>query len=70
MCGFVGLYLNKEYSLEKYDFSFILKKMTKALLHRGPDDEGIFIDRSEKLGLGFQRLSILDLNKKQKYLCQ
>src|SRR5687767_6251442 len=32
---------------------------TRTLAHRGPDDEGYFIDGP--LGLGFRRLSIIDL---------
>lgn len=38
----------------------ILKKMTDAIYHRGPDDEGFFIN--ENAGLGFRRLSIIDLS--------
>jgi len=34
--------------------------MTDAIQHRGPDDEGYFIDKN--VGLGFRRLSIIDLN--------
>jgi asparagine synthase (glutamine-hydrolysing) len=34
--------------------------MTRSITHRGPDDEGYFIDGS--LGLGFRRLSIIDLS--------
>ena len=37
-----------------------LEGMTKSLTHRGPDDEGYFIDGP--LGLGFRRLSIIDLS--------
>jgi asparagine synthase (glutamine-hydrolysing) len=33
--------------------------MTGVLKHRGPDDEGFFVDTS--VGLGFRRLSIIDL---------
>jgi len=33
--------------------------MTNTLVHRGPDDEGYYIDGP--LGLGFRRLSIIDL---------
>ncbi len=33
--------------------------MTRSLIHRGPDDEGYFIDGP--LGFGFRRLSIIDL---------
>jgi asparagine synthase (glutamine-hydrolysing) len=36
-----------------------LEKMTKSLAHRGPDDEGYHI--AGPLGLGFRRLSIIDL---------
>jgi asparagine synthase (glutamine-hydrolysing) len=34
--------------------------MTKSIAHRGPDDEGYFIDGP--LGFGFRRLSIIDLS--------
>jgi asparagine synthase (glutamine-hydrolysing) len=33
--------------------------MTRTLIHRGPDDEGYYV--SGPLGLGFRRLSIIDL---------
>src|SRR5215831_13075684 len=38
----------------------IVERMTESLLHRGPDDGGIYLDGS--VGLGFRRLSILDLS--------
>ena len=52
MCGIAGYYGqgNKD----------LLVKMTNALKHRGPDDAGFFVD--EKVGLGHQRLSIIDLS--------
>jgi asparagine synthase (glutamine-hydrolysing) len=34
--------------------------MTQTLVHRGPDDEGYHVSGS--LGLGFRRLSIIDLS--------
>lgn len=37
----------------------ILKKMADSLYHRGPDDEGFFIEHG--VGFGFRRLSIIDL---------
>ena len=37
----------------------IVRRMTKALVHRGPDDEGVHLSGS--VALGFRRLSILDL---------
>jgi asparagine synthase (glutamine-hydrolysing) len=36
-----------------------VERMTQTLVHRGPDDEGYHIEGS--LGLGFRRLSIIDL---------
>src|SRR5205823_954805 len=39
-----------------------LRRMTAALRHRGPDDEGFFVSEGEPgCGLGFRRLSIIDL---------
>jgi len=37
-----------------------VERMAKSLLHRGPDDGGLYVDSS--VGLGFRRLSILDLS--------
>jgi asparagine synthase (glutamine-hydrolysing) len=36
-----------------------LEKMVKLLVHRGPDDEGLFV--APGIGLGMRRLSIIDL---------
>jgi len=56
MCGITGiLNLNKK-PVDKT----VLTKMTKTLSHRGPDDEGIFVDKN--IGLGHRRLSIIDLS--------
>ena len=37
-----------------------IKRMCRALVHRGPDDEGYYFN--EMVGLGHRRLSIIDLN--------
>jgi asparagine synthase (glutamine-hydrolysing) len=37
-----------------------IERMTQTLVHRGPDDEGSYV--SGPLGLGFRRLSIIDLS--------
>ncbi|HEY9526811.1 MAG TPA: asparagine synthase (glutamine-hydrolyzing) [Anaerolineales bacterium] len=37
-----------------------VERMAKSLVHRGPDDSGIYFDGS--VGMGFRRLSILDLS--------
>ena len=63
MCGFIGIFLNNSSRLEEDRYEVILKKMSKVIERRGPNDQGIFINKENKLGLAFQRLSILDLNK-------
>jgi len=37
----------------------LIKAMCNSLAHRGPDDEGIYID--ENAGIGSRRLSIVDV---------
>ena len=37
----------------------LVRKMTSVLEHRGPDDEGFFVDGP--VGLGMRRLKIIDL---------
>ena len=36
--------------------------MEKAMLHRGPDDGGIFLSKDKEAGLVNRRLSIIDLS--------
>jgi asparagine synthase (glutamine-hydrolysing) len=43
----------------------VLEQMTRVLEHRGPDDEGFHVaeyDDGTGVGLGFRRLSIIDLD--------
>ena len=56
MCGIVGI-IHPE-GKETVDFE-ILRAMNSSLTHRGPDDEGYWLDRN--IGLGMRRLSIIDL---------
>ena len=57
MCGIAGkLYFNINKSVSEME----IKKMTDVLFHRGPDGEGVFIDKN--IGLGHRRLSIIDLS--------
>jgi asparagine synthase (glutamine-hydrolysing) len=57
MCGFTGI-LN--YRSESIIDELRVKSMTDAIINRGPDDYGIFC--KDNIGLGFRRLSILDLS--------
>lgn len=58
MCGIAGI----------VDFSGrpvargIVARMTQALSHRGPDDEGVWLDPGGTVGLGHRRLAIRDLS--------
>ena len=51
MCGICGIYGLSDKEL--------LKRMTNIMVHRGPDDQGFFLDKD--IMLGQRRLSIIDL---------
>lgn len=57
MCGIVG-FVDKRNTKEKKE---IIKKMADKIAHRGPDDEGFYVDKN--VALGHRRLSIIDLTK-------
>jgi asparagine synthase (glutamine-hydrolysing) len=60
MCGICGIidYTNKSIAEES-----IIRKMCAELKHRGPDDEGVYLNnKSPSVGLGHRRLSIIDLS--------
>ena len=51
MCGIVGIFGGDLNSLNSAN---------SLISHRGPDDDGIYINRTLNIGLGHRRLSILD----------
>ncbi len=57
MCGIAGLIGFKG------DAGNTIRKMNDRMLHRGPDDEGIYISDDKNVALGHRRLSIVDLSK-------
>src|SRR5215212_2074726 len=57
MCGINGIAFSSR-SRRRVDAT-ALKAMRDVITHRGPDDEGIYID--ENVGLGHRRLSIVDV---------
>ena len=61
MCGIVGK-LSFDKSIQLRD----LKIMTNALLHRGPDGEGHWINKTREIGFGHRRLAIIDLSEEAK----
>jgi asparagine synthase (glutamine-hydrolysing) len=56
MCGICGQY---NFGSQAPVLRQNIEKMTRTLVHRGPDDEGYYI--GGPVGLGFRRLSIIDL---------
>ncbi len=54
IAGFMGGLFNAETDI-------ILRQMTDALAHRGPNSSGIWVDKSQSIAFGHRRLSILDL---------
>ena len=40
----------------------VLKRMSDAITHRGPDSEGAWVDNAERVFLGHRRLSIVDIS--------
>ena len=56
MCGICGQFnFGNHAPVRRAD----IEAMTRSIVHRGPDDEGYFLDGP--LGFGFRRLSIIDL---------
>jgi asparagine synthase (glutamine-hydrolysing) len=56
MCGIVGI-LSQRSDAE----GDVLARMRDAMVHRGPDDAGLWIASDRSVGLGHRRLSIVDL---------
>ena len=58
MCGIAGYITINKTSGDP----FLLKSMTDAIAHRGPDGEGFWIEDSGHVALGHRRLAIIDLS--------
>ena len=56
MCGITGIYNFKNTTQS----SEMIKRMNACIAHRGPDDEGFYVD--EHVALGHRRLAIIDLS--------
>ena len=72
MCGLIAIFSKKDLKVDQQ----AVQKMTDSIIHRGPDDEGIYCQ--DWIGLGFRRLSIIDpsplghqpmLDKSGRYVC-
>ena len=61
MCGICGVW---EYgAAEGRVGAALIERMRDTMTHRGPDDAGAQILDAGRLGLGFRRLSIIDLSR-------
>ena len=63
MCGLAGVYSNKSAVTEQ-----LIKVACETIRHRGPDEEGIWINEAKTCGLCHVRLSIIDLSGGQQPL--
>jgi asparagine synthase (glutamine-hydrolysing) len=64
MCGICGVYNARSGELVSEQ---LIEQMTGLIAHRGPDDNGAYLDGP--LGLGFARLSIIDLSGGHQPMC-
>lgn len=56
MCGIAGIISNNPELVQAND----IKKMIDRLAHRGPDGEGVWINKEGSIGMGHRRLAIID----------
>lgn len=59
MCGICGV-LNLGPAAERVEVP-TLRAMADSLQHRGPDSDGFYVSPDRQVGMGFRRLSIVDL---------
>ena len=58
MCGIAGII---DQNIENKDK--VILDMVNNIIHRGPDDDGFYVDKH--VGIGMRRLSIIDLSEGQ-----
>jgi asparagine synthase (glutamine-hydrolysing) len=61
MCGIAGFVdLKRKFGLD--ELRSIAARMAGSLIHRGPDDQGVWIDAQAGVAFGHTRLAIIDLS--------
>ena len=60
MCGIAGFISREKNTLERKE---LLERMCRVILHRGPDEQGTFVEK--RAALGMRRLAIIDLKSGQ-----
>src|SRR5438105_11839399 len=58
MCGIAGWQLDPASQRDPAQ----LVTMARSIAHRGPDDDGVYVDPKSGIGLAHRRLSIIDLS--------
>ena len=60
MCGLTGFWQPKGCAAE--EAQLFIRRTADTLIHRGPDDAGVWLDETAGFALGHRRLAILDLS--------
>ncbi len=60
MCGITGLF-DPARSTSSEEFDLVVSAMTATLVHRGPDDRGLWSDAEHGVGFGYRRLAVVGL---------
>ncbi|MFN2566823.1 MAG: asparagine synthase (glutamine-hydrolyzing) [Gemmatimonadaceae bacterium] len=61
MCGITGLLYDRG-KQAAHEAAAIVARMTGCVHHRGPDDEGVWLDPDAGVAFGHRRLSVIDLS--------
>ncbi len=61
MCGLAG-FISNRVVVPASEWPSVLRRMGDTIVHRGPDDSGVWIDTDAGVGIVHRRLSILDLS--------
>src|SRR5450759_537529 len=60
MCGLAGFFSKRNSGPD--EMRAFAARMADAIVHRGPDDSGVWVDSTAGIALGFRRLAIVDLS--------
>lgn len=61
MCGIAGIFGPTTKSAD--GLSATVQHMAEKLAHRGPDDQGVWVDEAAGVAFGHRRLAVIDLSK-------
>lgn len=62
MCGFAGYLVSGRELRPLHQSEAVLRNMGRTIVHRGPDDMGLWIDANVGIGLVHRRLSVIELS--------